>query len=131
MLVGLLIFREKHGGSCHFGPLPSLSRPLGHVLRLISFLDLVHATFRFISACQPSNFGPSGPVSNVYFCGYMSKDVQAAGRSLTTGTFRPATRHVPPNGAEVFDNRVPLRQRKFNSGYQLVLYIKDNRRSKA
>ena len=35
---------------CHFGPLPPLPWPLGHV-RLISFLGLVCAAFLFFSTC--------------------------------------------------------------------------------
>jgi hypothetical protein len=35
-------------GACHFGPLPSLPWPLGHV-RLISFLGLVCAALLFFS----------------------------------------------------------------------------------
>jgi len=39
---------SEHGGACHFGPLPSLPLPLGHV-RLIGFLGLV--ALLFISFC--------------------------------------------------------------------------------
>ena len=50
--------------ACHFGPLPSLPWPLGHV-RLISFLGLVCAALLFFSTCKSSNSGPSGPVSKM------------------------------------------------------------------
>jgi len=40
----------------------TFERVLGH-MRLISFLGLVRAALLFISACWPSNCGPSGPVS--------------------------------------------------------------------
>jgi len=41
---------SEHGGACHFGSLPPLPWPLGHV-RLISFLGKVYAALLFFSTC--------------------------------------------------------------------------------
>jgi len=41
---------SEHGGACHFGPLPSLPWPLGHV-RQSSYLVLVCAALLFYSTC--------------------------------------------------------------------------------